>query len=248
MRYRIIPSRPFNAFMNMALDEAIVEGVAEKTSPPTIRFYTWSPAAVSIGYFQGIRNEVNLEECEKQGVDVVRRRTGGGAVYHDPDGEITYSIIAPESCFAKGILDSYREICGCIVDALKALGISAEFSPINDVLVGGKKISGSAQTRKEGVLLQHGTLLLNVEPEKMFSLLRVSKEKISDKLIRSVMKRVTSIRDVADVPVKRVEEELINAFSKGRDVFFSNYSEGELARAKQLAEQRYSSFEWNHMR
>ena len=148
----------------MAVDEAIAAGIAAGTSPPTIRFYTWKPCAVTIGYFQCLRDEVDREACSSKGIDVVRRRTGGGAVYHDEHGEITYSVIAPESYFSKDIRASYREICGGIIGGLGRLGIAAEFRPINDVVVNGRKISGSAQTRRQGILTQHGTVLVQHRP------------------------------------------------------------------------------------
>ena len=155
--WRIIDYTENDAFMNMAIDEAVSEAVGSGESLPTIRFYGWKPSAVSIGYFQSLDKEVDIASCERAGVDIVRRRTGGGAVYHDMVGEITYSVIAPEALFPKDILASYREICGWIIDSLAILGIKAEFKPINDIVVGNKKISGNAQTRRGGVLLQHGT-------------------------------------------------------------------------------------------
>ena len=136
MKYRMIPFQYFNAYMNMALDEAIMEGVRAGTSQPTIRFYGWNPSAVSIGVFQGIQNEVNLDVAEKTGVDVVRRLTGGGAVYHDIQGEVTYSIIAPLEYFPVNILSSYETICDDIIYALEKLGINASYEPVNELMVG----------------------------------------------------------------------------------------------------------------
>src|SRR3990170_1329263 len=96
MKWRVIPLHVTDAFKAMAIDEAVFEFVGAKKSPPTIRFWRWQPSAVSIGYFQSAEDEVNLDACKQFGVDVVRRRTGGGAVYHDYNGEITYSVIASE--------------------------------------------------------------------------------------------------------------------------------------------------------
>lgn len=248
MKFRLIKIQEFDAFTNMALDEAISEAIRDEQSPPTIRFYTWKPSAISIGYFQGLKNEVDLEACKEQGVDVVRRRTGGGAVYHDNQGEITYSIIGPVGMFPKNIIKSYEVICQFIIDALKELGINASFSPINDIIVDQKKISGNAQTRRDGILLQHGTILYDVDVEKMFSLLKVGKEKIADKLIKSVKKRVTRVLDFGDFPRERVIEVLEKSFSKDRDISIGNYTQKELLRAKELVETKYSTDKWNNMR
>ena len=99
MRWRIVGLETHDAYFNMAIDEVLLERVSEKLSPPTIRFYRWSPSAVSIGRFQSMEEEVNVERCRETGVDYVRRITGGGAVYHDNGGEITYSLVAPEAEF-----------------------------------------------------------------------------------------------------------------------------------------------------
>jgi lipoate-protein ligase A len=245
MKYRMISFQYFNAFMNMALDEAIMEEVRKGSSLPTIRFYGWTPSAVSIGIFQGMRNEVNLEQARDLGVDVVRRMTGGGAVYHDEFGEVTYSLIAPLDHFPANIVASYEEICQGIILALQALDIQAVFQPVNDLLVNGQKISGNAQTRKNGVLLQHGTILYQVDVETMFLLLNVSEEKISDKLIKSVKKRVTSVQEQVQVPMEVLQKALEVGFSLGNEIVVGSYSPAEMIRAKQLAEQKFSSEAWN---
>jgi lipoate-protein ligase A len=216
------------------------------TSPPTIRFYSYKPRAVSIGCFQNIRDEVNLEVCEESGIDCVRRWTGGGAVYHDQ--EITYGVIAPLNIFPKNIIESYRLICGWLVRALENLGIEAEFRPINDILVGNKKISGSAQTRRGGVLLQHGTLLYDLDLPTMFGVLNVSREKISDKMIKNAEERVTCILKQGDLDRRDVYQALVGAFTEGKDFEFDAWSESEIARARELAEKKYRSKEWMYLR
>ncbi len=246
MRWRVIPYVENDAFLNMAIDESVSERVGSGQSPPTIRFYGWKPAAISIGYFQSLEREVDLEKCRAAGVDIVRRRTGGGAVFHER--EITYSIIGKEELFPRDILSSYREICGCIIDALGLLGINAEFKPINDILVEGRKISGNAQTRRGGVLLQHGTLLYEVDVDRMFSLLRVSDEKIKDKMIASAKERVTSVRQQKNVDMEDVLAALEKGFTQGREYDAGTLTEEELADAKGLVESRYKKQEWNGMR
>lgn len=246
MKWRIIPLHVCNAFQAMAIDEAVHESVAQG-GQPTIRFWRWQPSAVSIGYFQSVQDEVNLEACKELGIDIVRRRTGGGAVYHDYVGEITYSIIASESMFAKGIRDSYREICGSLIDGLGTLGIKADFVPINDILVGGKKISGNAQTRRNGVLLQHGTVLYNLDVQKMFSLLKISQEKISDKMIKSVEDRVTCLSKFGNFSFEDVYKALLKGFTEGKEWELGSLTQAEMQRANELRP-KYSSAEWTFMR
>lgn len=248
MKWRVVKPEVYDAYLNMALDEAVSEGVRNGSSPPTIRFYNWKPGAVSIGYFQGIRDEVNLEVCRELGVDCIRRWTGGGAVYHDYGGEVTYSVIAPAGMFPKNIIESYRLICDWIVRALGSLGIEAEFRPINDILVGSKKISGSAQTRRGGVLLQHGTLLYDLDLATMFSVLNVSQQKISDKMILSAQERVTCVLKHSGAGKEEVYEALIGAFTEGKEYEFGAWSRDEMERARELAEGKYRSEEWMFLR
>jgi len=248
MKYRLISLREHDAFMNMALEEAIMESVAAGKSLPTIRFFKWNSSAVSIGYFQGIEHEVNLEECKKQGLDIVRRMTGGGAVFHDREGEITYSVIAPVSEFPKGITESYEAICKMIMLALKDLGIKGEFKPINDVLVNGMKISGSAQTRKKGVLVQHGTLLIEGKQEKVLNILRGKKSKHATNLTKSSPKIITFVKDHSDAKKEKIIKSLEKGFTHGIEFYMGDYTNEEIEIAEKLAKEKYSTKDWNHMR
>jgi len=243
MIWRLIDYKENNAFLNMAIDEAVSEAVGCGESLPTIRFYGWMPKAVSIGYFQSLEKEVDLGKCKEHGVDIVRRRTGGGAVFHD--SEITYSIIGKQELFPKDIIASYKEICGCIIFGLESLGIIAEFKPINDILVNGKKISGNAQTRRNGVLLQHGTLLCDVDVDRMFSLLKVPDEKIKDKMIATVKERVTSVKMLKEARQEDVLAALKKGFVEGKEFGVSGLSQKESGRAEELAETKYRTKEWN---
>ncbi len=233
--------------MNMAIDESILEHIRDGKSEPTIRFYRWNPSAVSIGRFQSMNDEVNIGQCRSEGIDFVRRITGGGAVYHDHEGELTYSILGQESLFPKSIWESYRMICGRIINGLKRIDINAQFAPINDILVNGKKISGNAQTRREGVLLQHGTILYRLNVAKMFSVLNVSMEKISDKMIKSVEERVTSIYSEKKVSFQELYEAILHGMTEYRDHKFGELSRSESTRARELSK-TYASDDWNFIR
>lgn len=247
MEWRVIPLETMDAFKSMALDEACCNYVSGG-GKPTIRFWRWSPSAVSIGYFQKIADEVNLAKCESSGVSVVRRRTGGGAVYHDFNGEITYSVVCPESMVHKGITESYKIICDWVVKGLGNLGIESNFKPINDIIAGEKKISGNAQTRRNNILHQHGTILYDLDVEKMFSLLKVSEEKISDKMIESVKERVTSVMDFRDISFQGTYMALLQGFTDGKDWKFGEWTAEELKKAELLAREKYNTMEWNFLR
>jgi lipoate-protein ligase A len=208
-----------------------------------------------------MESEVNTGKCAEDGVDVIRRRTGGGAVFHDYEGEITYSVIGQMSLFPRGVTESYRQICGWIIDGLGRLGIKAEFKPINDIILapdvmdfegksaGGKKISGNAQTRRNGILLQHGTILYTVDTKKMFSLLNVGAEKISDKMIAAAEDRVASIKKLRpEFGLLNLYEALFGAFTAGKSYRMGEWTLAELSRAYELSEARYRQKEWNFSR
>jgi lipoate---protein ligase len=245
--WRVIGMETRPAAENLAADEAIAAGIAAGRSPPTIRFYTWRPCAVTIGYFQCLQDEVDREACSAKGIDVVRRRTGGGAVYHDEHGEITYSVIAPESCFSKDIRASYREICGGIIAGLGSLGIIAEFRPINDVTVGGRKISGSAQTRRRGIITQHGTVLYALDRDTMFSVLRPSAKKLADKPVGSFKASVTCASEEGCGSIDQLYEALFAGFTAGKQWEPGQLSDAEQAAVIKLV-YKYQSEEWNNSR
>ena len=250
--WRFLDTGDGDAYSNMALDEAILTLRIENRVPATLRVYTWKPSAVSIGYFQSLEEEVNLEACRALGVDVVRRITGGGAVYHEWGGELTYSLVASEEelkakRFFADIQGSYRIICEALVEGLKKLGINAEFKPINDIVVNGKKISGNAQTRRCGVILQHGTILLKTNIPTMFKVLKVSKEKVSDKAIKAVEDRVTTIyREVSrNITLDDIKEALRKGFAEYFNVEISpsTLTQPEIDLASEYRK-RFSSWDW----
>jgi len=252
--FRFIDLETNNAFTNMAIDEAIMLSMKEGNSPPTLRLYRWKPSAVSIGTFQSMLDEVDVEFCKTNGIDTIRRITGGGAVFHDYEGEVTYSIIMPKGhrLAPPDILESYRLLCSSIVRALDRLGITAEFKPINDVNVGEKKISGNAMTRRHSCVLQHGTTLLDLDVTLMFSILKVPQEKISDKMISDAKERVTSIRDLLgrEVSIDELRDVLKLGFSEALNINLvpGTLSPYEQRLASQLAREKYVSEDWNFSR
>ena len=247
--WRLIDMRIDDAPTQMAIDESIAINRLREGNPNTIRLYRWRPSAVSIGYFQSLEKEVNLEACKELGVDVIRRITGGGAVFHDYNGEITYSLVAPESDskMPRDIMASYQVICGAIVKGLRKLGVDAEFKAINDITAGGKKISGNAQTRRHGVILQHGTVLVDSDIRTMFQVLKVSEAKISDKMIKAVEERVTNIRRYLgkEVPFNEARDALVSGFEKEFNV---TLEPGQLTadeeRTVETLKAKYGSLEW----
>lgn len=236
--------------MQMAIDEAILTQRSKNLVPNTLRFFMWNPSCVTIGYFQNLDQEVDLQKTKEYGFDVVRRYTGGGAVLHDK--ELTYSVVLSEKNTSLDIIKSYEQICGSIVKGLNIVGINSSFKSINDIITNGKKISGNAQTRKNGIVLQHGTILLDVDVKKMFSVLRVPDEKIKDKIIKAVEDRVTSINLESKKNISI--DDLQKAIVKGFEVVFEiEFYEDDLTFeekkiAQYLYETKYSTDEWRNLR
>ena len=250
MKWRFIESGPDRAATQMAVDEAMLLARAGGQVPDTLRFFAWRPPAVTVGYFQSLKQAVDLDVARGSGVDVVRRYTGGGAVFHDR--ELTYSVAMSEAAAPSGIAESYEFICGGVVAGLKLLGIEAEFKPINDILVRGKKISGSGQSRRQGVILQHGTILIDTDLEKMFGLLKVPDEKIRDKMIASAAERVTSIRqELGFVPeAPQLRDAFVRGFARslGAELEAGALTAAELKDARRLAREKYGADQWNYQR
>jgi lipoate-protein ligase A len=249
-QWRLLKTEDNSAFTNMAIDKAVMVSCSRGKIPPTVRFYTWKPPAISIGYFQSLNEEVDLDACKSLGVEFVRRITGGGAVFHDK--ELTYSIIIPESNLKvpKNILESYRRICGAVVKGLKHLWIESKYAPINDIIVNNKKISGSAQTRKSKTVLQHGTVLMDVDVDKMFKLLKVPNEKIKDKLIADVKQRVTSIKHISDnnVTFNETSDAMKIGFEEEFDIELVNgiLTKEEISLTNKFERECFSTTEWNY--
>lgn len=247
-RWRLMPFQFATAALNMAIDEAVAEAISFNEANATIRFYGWDPSAVSIGCFQSMRDEVDLDACRELDIDFVRRRTGGGAVFHDGRGEITYSVICPEAMVQKDIGASYRQVCGWVIDGLRSVGLEAEFRPINDITVGSRKVSGCAQTRRQGIFTMHGTVLHSVDRDTMFRVLKVNQAKQEDKGLANAGDRVAGVSELVKVEKDSLLLALVGSFIKDKEWYLGGLGMDEAARAEAIASTRYRSDDWNFSR
>jgi len=254
--WRLLKSGVNDAFTNMAIDEAVVTARIEGLVPNTLRFYQWEPSAVSVGRFQDVFKEVHVDNCKQQGVDIIRRITGGGAVYHDSRGEITYSVIAKEEDLGtKDVYIAYNTICNGLIEAARILGIDADFNPGDpkncpNIAINGKKISGSAQFHKGGVLLQHGTFLLDVDLDKMFSFLRVPWAKTVSDVVCVAREKLTSVKHerARAVATEETYQALKRGFERALNIEFrkeETLTTTEQKLARELRVERYTSDSWN---
>lgn len=190
-RWRLLQTGPGDGFTNMAVDEALLDACIAGSAPPALRFYTWSPPAISIGYGQQFGSAIDLDRCRALGIDVVRRPTGGLAVLHQYD--VSYSLVLREDELpaVRGILASYLTVSHALIRGLSYLGVKAELLPLRrarlpseqasplcfvtpssyEVAVQGRKLIGSAQRRVHGVILQHGSLPLSLDLAKLCAVL-----------------------------------------------------------------------------
>lgn len=241
----------------MAIDEYLIEWCC-RTGRPAARFYAWQPASVSIGRYQSIAC-LDRAACRSMGINIVRRITGGGAIYHDR--EITYAIACPEEMARGGdgtISESYRRINAFIMNTYRGLGLHPHYAkeagaliacgPSDfcfcgneacDIIIAGKKIGGGAQRRTRGVVLQHGSLPYAIDRERVARCFTVDIDN----------RRFASLEELIERPVK--PDELLNiliaslAFSMGWEMAEEPLSEEEEALIQSLARERYSSDEWN---
>lgn len=253
--WRLLKLGVNDAFTNMAIDEAIMKARIKGTVPNTIRFYQWKPSAVTIGRFQNIFQATHIENCKKQRVDVVRRITGGGAIYHDRDGEITYSVVANEKDLGStDVVVAYHLICNGLIEAAKILNVKADFNHGDpkhcpNIAIGKRKISGSAQSHKKGVLLQHGSFLLDIDLKKMFTFLKVPWAKSLEDVLNIARERLTSIKHELNSTVSKdnVYHALVTGFQKALHI---QLVEGELTSyevslAEKLRREKFTVDEWN---
>ena len=254
--WRLLELEKFNAFSNMAVDEAILQAVIVGKALNTLRLYRWWPSAVSIGRFQAVRREVNLGACATSGVDVVRRISGGGAVYHDSEGEVTYSVVVKKTDLGTSdVAEAYRSICNGVIEAAWDLGVDAEYSrgdvrQCPNVTIADRKVSGSAQAHRKGVILQHGTLLLDVDLKRMFTFLKVPWTDRRMDIISVAERRITSVAGEkgGSLPENLVHRALLKGFEKALDAEFSEgkLSDYELDLCKKLERDKYRTRMWTY--
>lgn len=244
--WQILPSDPMTPEMHLALDEVLAREVAAGQRPPTLRFWEWERPAVIIGAFQSLKNEVDMEAAREMGVTVVRRVTGGGAMFVEPGTAITYSLYAPaELVEGMSYAESYAFLDGWVLKALNALGIDAFYKPLNDIASSKGKIGGAAQKRYHGgAVLHHVTMAYDMDAERMTRVLRIGREKISDKGIASASKRVDPVRSqtglARDAVIERMRATFID-LNGGRPGLLKPE---EIASAQDLAQTRFADPAW----
>ena len=273
--WRFIDSGRRDPAFNMALDEALLFWHSENKIPPTIRFYGWNPPMLSVGYFQNIEKEINLDAVKKHGLGFVRRPTGGRGVLHDQ--ELTYSVIVSEEHpeMPKTVTEAYRVISEGILEGFRELELDAYFAiprtekekqslknPRSSVcfdapswyelVVEGRKVAGSAQTRQKGVILQHGSILLDLDEDKLFDLFIYKNDRLRERMQRNFKQKAVAINELTKekVTIEEASEAFKKGFEKGLNIHLEPYelTEEETEFVEDLARTKYATDEWNYRR
>jgi lipoate---protein ligase len=243
--WQLLPETSLPPAEHVALDEVLTAEVAAGRRPPTLRFWAWAAPAVIIGRFQSFKNEVDAFAAEQMGVTVVRRMSGGGAMFVQPGSTITYSLYLPD-LLVQGISirASYQLLDAWAVEVFREIGVDAWYQPLNDITSAEGKIGGAAQARKPGVVLHHTTIAYEMNPDEMLRVLRIGREKLSDKGIASANKRVSPLRRQTDLPREAIVERLIEGFQSRFGLETTALKDDELAAARRLVTERYGTSAW----
>jgi lipoate-protein ligase A len=244
MDWRFIPLETVSAAWAMALEETLVEGISSG-DPPTIRFWSWDPSAATVGRFQDVEREIDLPFCQAGGIDVVRRMSGGGAVFHDSRCELVYSLTAPEAGLPKDVVGAYRSVLGMVREGFSDLGIETVVKGDNNIMVGDAKISGNSQRRSRGVLQVHGTVLLDVDETTMFTVLMARPGTPKGRATPSTHHPVTSVNALTDRSFDEVYDAMRRSMLRGKAYSETSWTEMELTHAEDLVANKYTTSEWN---
>jgi lipoate-protein ligase A len=244
--WRLIHEGPQEPALHMALDEVLAVEVGAGRRPPTLRIWEWASPAVIIGSFQSVRNEVDAAAAERYGVTVVRRISGGGAMFVEPGNTITYSLYVPESLVAgMSFAESYAFLDDWVLGALGELGVKAWYQPLNDIASDQGKIGGAAQKRLvAGAVLHHVTMAYDIDADKLTRVLRIGREKISDKGIASANKRVDPLRRQTGLPREQIIERMVAHFRSRYGLTDDRLTEEELRTAEKLVAEKFTDPAW----
>ncbi len=244
--WEIVHEPPVSPRMNLALDEVLTGRVGDGRRRPTLRLWEWDESAVVIGSFQSLRNEVDPEGAERYGFDVVRRISGGGAMLMAANSIVTYSLYVPASLVAgMTFADSYAFLDDWVLQALRSLGIQATYQPLNDIASPQGKIGGAAQKRlANGGVLHHATLSYDMDGQMMTEVLRIGREKLSDKGTVSAAKRVDPLRRQTGLPREAIIERFIETFANLYGAVPGSISAEEYAEAEALVESKFATDAW----
>ena len=244
--WELVHPGPLSPVTHLALDQVLAEEVGAGRRAPTLRIWEWDEPAVVIGSFQSVMNEVDAENAAAYGIPVVRRISGGGAMFMEAGSIITYSLYAPiDLVQGMSFADSYAFLDDWVLVALRSLGIDASYQPLNDIASPAGKIGGAAQKRLAGgAVLHHVTMSYDIDADKMVKVLRIGREKLSDKGTKSAQKRVDPLRSQTGLPRAAIIERMVETFRSLHGLHDGEITPDEYAHAEQLVAEKFATDEW----
>jgi lipoate-protein ligase A len=244
--WQLIHGDAYEPVLQMALDQVLAEEVGAGRRKPTLRIWEWNEPGVVIGSFQSVKNEVDMENAHKYGFQVTRRISGGGAMFMEAGSVITYSIYAPSDLVhGMTFADSYAFLDEWVIIALKSLGIDASYQPLNDITSPKGKIGGAAQKRLgTGAVLHHVTMSYDMDGDRMVEVLRIGREKMSDKGTKSANKRVDPLRSQTGLSRAEIIERMESTFTGLYGATPGDVTPEELAKARQLVKEKFGTEDW----
>ncbi|WP_022899887.1 lipoate--protein ligase family protein [Humibacter albus] len=244
--WQIVHAKAVPPRLHLALDEVLSNSLAAGRRGPTLRIWEWDESAVVIGSFQSVKNEVDPDGAREHGFDVVRRITGGGAMMMEKGNVVTYSLYVPaELVSGMSFADSYAYLDDWALVALRSLGVDATYKPLNDIASPQGKIGGAAQKRfKNGAVLHHVTMSYDMDGEKMTQVLRIGREKISDKGITSAAKRVDPLKAQSGKTRAEIIASMKQTFTELYGATPGDISDEEYAEAERLVAEKFATDDW----
>lgn len=230
-----------DARINLAVEEFILKHL-NVDEEDYFLFYINAPSII-VGKNQNTNEEVNLKYVEENGIHVVRRLSGGGAVYHD-EGNLNFSFLTRDDGDS---FNNYKKFTEPVVAALHKLGVEAQLSGRNDIHVGERKISGNAQFTTRGRMFSHGTLMLDSNIEEVVNALVVSEEKMRSKGIKSVRSRVANITEFLEAPMSMEEfvDHLLDSIYAGKEIERYTLTDADWEKVHAISAERYGNWDWN---
>ena len=244
--WQLIHGAAYPPVLQMALDQVLSEEVGAGRRKPTLRIWEWNQPGVVLGSFQSVKNEVDMQNAEKYDFQVVRRVSGGGAMFMEAGSVITYSIYAPlDLVQGMSFADSYAFLDEWVIIALKSLGIDASYVPLNDITSPTGKIGGAAQKRLgTGAVLHHVTMSYDMDGDRMVEVLRIGREKMSDKGTKSANKRVDPLKSQTGLSRAEIIQRMESTFTGLYGSTLSEVTPEELANAEKLVHEKFGTDEW----
>src|SRR5699024_5959759 len=246
LMFDVIGPQTMPPVMHVALDEVLPKEVAAGRRPPLFRIWDWDSPLVVIGSYQSVSNEIDADGAARHDIGVVRRITGGGAMFMERGNCITYSLVVPTS-LVEGLSfeQSYAYLDDWVMGALAEIGVKARYVPLNDIASEQGKIGGAAQRRfAGGVVLHHVTMSYDIDADKMGEVLRTGREKLSDKGTRSANARVDPMRSQTGMAREQIIESFLEYFRSRYSTRDSSYTEDELTTARDLVETKFGTTQW----